>query len=242
MLLVQRADYSLDGDRWQTIYPKDGIADSRVEQFELVLEEAAARGVIVRAADALNNVSSARGRRPSARRPDQAVDESRGAGWPLSGGAAGSGAAGFGFLSRASRTEPRLRSNQARQPSSWQPGSPCPPACRQGLRRDEAGLVYGVEQRHLLRRDPCDRTAIGQRRVVARKQFGIRQASITADHGAERVITSSSGICSIVPLARIPSCSLSRGNEMPLSAGRSGRDSEPGLPRAEIIAASESGS
>jgi flavin-binding protein dodecin len=62
---VQRADYSLDGDRWQTIYPKDGIADSRVEQFELVLEgEAAARGVIVRAADALNNVSSARGEAP----------------------------------------------------------------------------------------------------------------------------------------------------------------------------------
>ena len=47
---VQKADYSLDGDRWQTIYPKDGIADSRFEQFELVLEgEAAARGVIVRA-------------------------------------------------------------------------------------------------------------------------------------------------------------------------------------------------
>ena len=45
---VQKADYSLDGDRWQAIYPKDGIADSRVEQFELVLEgEAAARGVIV---------------------------------------------------------------------------------------------------------------------------------------------------------------------------------------------------
>jgi hypothetical protein len=64
---VQRADYSLDGDRWQTIYPKDGIADSRVEQFELVLEgEAAARGVIVRAADALNNVASARGEAPPA--------------------------------------------------------------------------------------------------------------------------------------------------------------------------------
>ena len=40
---VQRADYSLDGDRWQTIYPKDGIADSRVEQFELVLEGEAGR-------------------------------------------------------------------------------------------------------------------------------------------------------------------------------------------------------
>src|SRR5690606_16582621 len=35
---VQKADYSLDGDRWQTIYPLDGIADSKVEQFELVLE------------------------------------------------------------------------------------------------------------------------------------------------------------------------------------------------------------
>jgi len=56
---VQKADYSLDGNRWQTIYPKDGIADSRFEQFELVLEGDAVRGVIVRAADALNNVASA---------------------------------------------------------------------------------------------------------------------------------------------------------------------------------------
>ena len=64
---VQRADYSLDGDRWQTIYPKDGIADSRFEQFELVLEgEPAARGVILRAADSLNNVASARGEAPAA--------------------------------------------------------------------------------------------------------------------------------------------------------------------------------
>jgi outer membrane protein assembly factor BamB len=64
---VQKADYSLDGDRWQTIYPRDGIADSRMEQFELVLEgEAAARGVILRAADSLNNVASARGEAPPA--------------------------------------------------------------------------------------------------------------------------------------------------------------------------------
>jgi sugar lactone lactonase YvrE len=62
---VQRADYSLDGDRWQTIYPRDGIADSRFEQFELVLDgEAGARGLILRAADALNNVASARGEAP----------------------------------------------------------------------------------------------------------------------------------------------------------------------------------
>jgi sugar lactone lactonase YvrE len=62
---VQKADYSLDGDRWQTIYPKDGIADSRFEQFELVLEgDAGARGVILRATDALSNVASARGEAP----------------------------------------------------------------------------------------------------------------------------------------------------------------------------------
>jgi hypothetical protein len=59
---VQKVDYSLDGDRWQAIYPKDGIADSRFEQFELLLEgEAASRGVILRATDALNNTSSVRG-------------------------------------------------------------------------------------------------------------------------------------------------------------------------------------
>ena len=64
---VQKAEYSLDGDRWQTIYPKDGIADSRAEQFELVLEGAtAARGVIIRATDALNNITSARGEAPAA--------------------------------------------------------------------------------------------------------------------------------------------------------------------------------
>jgi hypothetical protein len=56
---VQKAEYSLDGDRWMTIYPRDGIADSRLEQFELVLEgDPGTRGVIVRATDALNNVTS----------------------------------------------------------------------------------------------------------------------------------------------------------------------------------------
>ncbi len=66
---VQKAEYSLDGDRWQTIYPRDGIADSRFEQFEVAIEgEAAARGVTIRATDALNNVTSARGEAPAAPR------------------------------------------------------------------------------------------------------------------------------------------------------------------------------
>lgn len=67
---VQKAEYSLDGDRWHAIYPTDGIADSRIEQFELRLEgEAAARGVIIRATDALNNVTSARGDVPAENAP-----------------------------------------------------------------------------------------------------------------------------------------------------------------------------
>jgi hypothetical protein len=57
---VQKAEYSLDGDRWQMIYPKDGIADSRFEQFELAVDgEIGARGIIIRATDALNNAISA---------------------------------------------------------------------------------------------------------------------------------------------------------------------------------------
>ncbi len=66
MSAVQRVDYSLDGDRWIPAYPKDGIADSRVEQFELTVTEETGRGIVLRAADALNNVTSARGDAPAA--------------------------------------------------------------------------------------------------------------------------------------------------------------------------------
>ena len=65
---VEKAEYSLDGNRWQTIYPKDGIADSRFEQFELVLNgDSLPKGVIVRAFDALNNVASASADMPTPR-------------------------------------------------------------------------------------------------------------------------------------------------------------------------------
>ncbi|MGH9346173.1 MAG: hypothetical protein ACRD26_02795 [Vicinamibacterales bacterium] len=65
---VQKVEYSVDGDRWRPIYPKDGISDSRLEQFELVLDgEAGSRSVVIRATDALNNVSSTRGELPSSR-------------------------------------------------------------------------------------------------------------------------------------------------------------------------------
>lgn len=67
---VQRVEYSLDADRWRTIYPKDGIADSRLEEFELPLDaDAAAKGVIIRASDTMNNVATARGEATPARNP-----------------------------------------------------------------------------------------------------------------------------------------------------------------------------
>ena len=59
---VQRVEYSLDASRWRVVYPKDGIPDSRREEFELVLDDReAGRNVIIRATDAMNNVATAVG-------------------------------------------------------------------------------------------------------------------------------------------------------------------------------------
>ena len=59
---ISKVEYSLDAQRWQVAYPRDGIFDSRSEQFELTLENAAAsRGLIIRAYDAKNNSATARG-------------------------------------------------------------------------------------------------------------------------------------------------------------------------------------
>ena len=63
---VQKAEYSLDGDRWHAIYPTDGIADSRTEAFALTLDSNTAAGVVIRATDALSNTSSVRGDEPDA--------------------------------------------------------------------------------------------------------------------------------------------------------------------------------
>jgi sugar lactone lactonase YvrE len=57
---VQRVEYSLDASRWRSVYPKDGIPDSRREEFEIALEAAeAGRSVIIRATDGMNNVATA---------------------------------------------------------------------------------------------------------------------------------------------------------------------------------------
>jgi hypothetical protein len=65
---IQKVEYSLDAQRWQVVYPKDGIFDSRSEQFELTLDsDVTTRGLILRAYDAKNNSVTARGDVPTAR-------------------------------------------------------------------------------------------------------------------------------------------------------------------------------
>ncbi|MGH9373664.1 MAG: hypothetical protein ACRD15_19260, partial [Vicinamibacterales bacterium] len=57
---VQRVEYSLDASRWRIVYPKDGIPDSRQEEFEVPLDESeTGRNVIIRATDAMNNIATA---------------------------------------------------------------------------------------------------------------------------------------------------------------------------------------
>jgi hypothetical protein len=57
---VQRAEYSEDGQLWRAVFPRDGIADSRQEQYELNIDGALGpRGLSLRATDAMNNVGTA---------------------------------------------------------------------------------------------------------------------------------------------------------------------------------------
>lgn len=55
---LTRVEYSLDAQRWQTAHPRDGMLDARRELFDVRLDAGAAgRTLVVRATDALNNVS-----------------------------------------------------------------------------------------------------------------------------------------------------------------------------------------
>ena len=61
--MVRRADVSVDGEAWHSVFPEDGIADSPSETYVLDLSASAAPGehtVSLRAFDASGNVSSAR--------------------------------------------------------------------------------------------------------------------------------------------------------------------------------------
>ena len=63
---IQRVEFSLDGQRWRALFPKDGVADSKDEHYELVLDgELGERGLILRASDAMNNVATGHVERPA---------------------------------------------------------------------------------------------------------------------------------------------------------------------------------
>jgi hypothetical protein len=56
---LNRVEYSLDAQRWQSAFPQDGILDSRHEQFTLRLDAATAgRTLVIRATDRMSNVGS----------------------------------------------------------------------------------------------------------------------------------------------------------------------------------------
>ena len=51
---IQRVDYSVEAGRWRPVAPADGICDSRLERFEIVVDGAAS-GVVLRVIDAMGN-------------------------------------------------------------------------------------------------------------------------------------------------------------------------------------------
>jgi hypothetical protein len=56
---VRLAEFSQDGQRWRGVFPVDGIADSRDERYELVVDgELGDRGLTLRATDTMNNVAT----------------------------------------------------------------------------------------------------------------------------------------------------------------------------------------
>ncbi|HEX8029292.1 MAG TPA: hypothetical protein VF491_12550 [Vicinamibacterales bacterium] len=56
---VTKVEYSLDAQRWQPAFPRDGILDARQENFEIRLDaDAAGRTLVIRATDALGNVGT----------------------------------------------------------------------------------------------------------------------------------------------------------------------------------------
>ena len=59
---VQRVEYSTDTERWQIVYPIDGIPDSQVERFEITVNTDESARIVLRATDAMANTTTASGR------------------------------------------------------------------------------------------------------------------------------------------------------------------------------------
>ena len=59
---IHRVEYSAGPGRWQVVHPVDGIPDSREERFEVTVPSEQAAGLIVRAADGMQNATTAAAR------------------------------------------------------------------------------------------------------------------------------------------------------------------------------------
>ena len=60
---ARRAEFSIDGGRWQEIHPRDGINDALEESYDIPLSELTGPSphiVVVRASDLLGNLSTER--------------------------------------------------------------------------------------------------------------------------------------------------------------------------------------
>jgi sugar lactone lactonase YvrE len=65
---IQRVESSRDGQEWSAVFPKDGIADSKLEHYEVSLEgPIGLRGLSLRATDAMNNVATTQVEAPAQR-------------------------------------------------------------------------------------------------------------------------------------------------------------------------------
>ncbi len=65
-----RVEYSRDGGvRWTAVFPKDGIADSKIEHYEVTIDgEVGDIGLTIRASDSMNNTDTTHVAAPRPRR------------------------------------------------------------------------------------------------------------------------------------------------------------------------------
>jgi len=67
---ISRAEYSRDGGiRWTAVFPRDGIADSKTEHYEVTIDgEIGETGITIRASDSMNNTDTTHVAAPRPRR------------------------------------------------------------------------------------------------------------------------------------------------------------------------------
>ncbi len=56
---IRRVEFSFDMERWQVVYPVDGIPDSHIERFELRTSAADSNRLVLRATDTMSNTATA---------------------------------------------------------------------------------------------------------------------------------------------------------------------------------------